>query len=82
MQVGPVQTFVMAFAALTLAACATLAAPHSTPAAAASQPCAWPDALDAVVAAPQNHKVLLENDRVRVLDVTGRRVSQPRSDRT
>ena len=29
----------------------------------------WPDSLDAVVAAPGNHKVLLENDRVRVLEV-------------
>ena len=32
--------------------------------------CAWPAELDAVAAAPKNHKVLLENDRVRVLDVT------------
>jgi quercetin dioxygenase-like cupin family protein len=32
----------------------------------------WPDSLDAVIAAPANHKVLLENDRVRVLDVTVR----------
>jgi len=28
----------------------------------------WPDTLDAVVAAPDHHSVLLENDRVRVLD--------------
>jgi mannose-6-phosphate isomerase-like protein (cupin superfamily) len=28
----------------------------------------WPDALDAMTAAPDNHKVLVENDRVRVLD--------------
>lgn len=28
----------------------------------------WPDSLDAVVAAPEHHVVLLENDRVRVLD--------------
>jgi|SRR6185437_1210791 len=28
----------------------------------------WPDALDAMVAAPEYHIVLLENDRVRVLD--------------
>ena len=34
------------------------------------EPCAWPSSLDAVTAAPNNHKVLLENDRVRVLDVT------------
>jgi quercetin dioxygenase-like cupin family protein len=28
----------------------------------------WPDDLDALVTAPDHHKVLLENDRVRVLD--------------
>lgn len=28
----------------------------------------WHDALDAIVAAPEHHKVLLENERVRVLD--------------
>ena len=27
----------------------------------------WPDSLDAVVAAPEHHAVVLENDRVRVL---------------
>jgi hypothetical protein len=27
----------------------------------------WPDELDALSAAPQNHRVLLENERVRVL---------------
>ncbi len=32
--------------------------------------CAWPQELDAIVAAPANHKVMLENDHVRVLDVT------------
>jgi len=36
-----------------------MAAPASWP---------WPDHLDAVIAAPQYHVVLLENDRVRVLD--------------
>ena len=30
----------------------------------------WPPELDAVAAAPMNHKVLLENDDVRVLEVT------------
>ncbi len=34
------------------------------------QKCAWPAELDAVAAAPGNHKVVLENERVRVLDVT------------
>jgi quercetin dioxygenase-like cupin family protein len=28
----------------------------------------WPDALDAMVAAPEHHEVLLENERVRVID--------------
>lgn len=31
--------------------------------------CAWPASLDAVVAAPENHRILFENERVRVLDV-------------
>ena len=33
-------------------------------------PATWPAELEATVAAPENHKVLLENDRVRVLEVT------------
>src|ERR1700690_2798321 len=28
----------------------------------------WPDSLDALVAAPVHHKLVLENERVRVLD--------------
>ena len=32
--------------------------------------CAWPSSLDAVAAAPKNHRVVLENEHVRVLDVT------------
>jgi quercetin dioxygenase-like cupin family protein len=36
----------------------------------ANDPATWPDSLDATVAAPQNHKVVLENERVRVLEVT------------
>ena len=31
---------------------------------------AWPDDLDARIAAPKNHHLLLENDRVRVLLTT------------
>jgi len=31
-------------------------------------PWRWPDSLDAMVAAPNHHKVLLENDHVRVLE--------------
>ena len=34
-----------------------------------SDPSTWPAELDAVIAAPRNHKVLFENDRVRVLEV-------------
>lgn len=33
-------------------------------------PADWPAELDAVIAAPDNHKILLENDRVRMLEVT------------
>lgn len=32
-------------------------------------PANWPKAQDAVAAAPNNHKILLENDQVRVLEV-------------
>jgi ketosteroid isomerase-like protein len=33
-------------------------------------PTEWPLERDAVIAAPKNHKILLENDKVRVLEVT------------
>ena len=33
-----------------------------------SPPWPWPDSLDALVAAPDHHKLILENERVRVLD--------------
>ena len=36
----------------------------------AAAPWPYPDSLDAVVAAPRFHRVLFENDRVRVLEVT------------
>jgi hypothetical protein len=32
-------------------------------------PSTWDPALDAVIAAPSNHKVIYENDRLRVLEV-------------
>jgi predicted metal-dependent enzyme (double-stranded beta helix superfamily) len=35
----------------------------------AEQPWPWPQAMDALVAAPASHRVLLDNDRVRVLEV-------------
>jgi hypothetical protein len=34
-----------------------------------ADPWPWPDSLDAVIAAPQHHKLLFENERVRVLEV-------------
>jgi hypothetical protein len=33
-------------------------------------PADWPKEKDAVIAAPKNHKILLENENVRVLEVT------------
>jgi hypothetical protein len=33
-------------------------------------PADWPAELDAIIAAPNNQKILLENDKVRVLEVT------------
>jgi hypothetical protein len=32
------------------------------------QPEQWPDELDALIAAPQHHKLMFENDYVRVMD--------------
>jgi hypothetical protein len=37
-------------------------------ASAKQEPWPWPDSLDAVIAAPQYHRLVLENERVRVLD--------------
>jgi len=34
-----------------------------------STPWPWPDSLDALIAAPRHHKLLFENDRVRLLEV-------------
>jgi hypothetical protein len=33
-------------------------------------PADWPKNQDAVIAAPKNHKILMENEKVRVLEVT------------
>ncbi len=33
------------------------------------QPWSWPEEMDALAAAPASHRVLLDNDRVRVLEV-------------
>ena len=54
--------------ALLLAACAALLLPFGLNAAACGQ--VKPDAQDALIAAPANHKVAFENDRVRVLEAT------------
>ena len=35
-----------------------------------SNPATWDPALDAVVAAPKHHRVIFENERLRVLEVT------------
>ena len=35
-----------------------------------TDPSTWDASLDAVIAAPKHHKVLFENERLRVLDVT------------
>jgi hypothetical protein len=37
-------------------------------ASAKQEPWPWPDSLDAVIAAPEYHRLVLENERVRVLD--------------
>jgi hypothetical protein len=34
-----------------------------------AQPWPWPDSLDALIAAPKSHRLLFENERVRVLEV-------------
>lgn len=34
----------------------------------AAAPWSWPDSLDALIAAPDHHKLLFENDRVRVVE--------------
>ena len=39
-----------------------------TPAASSAAHSAWPDSLDAVVAAPRHHSLRFENERVRVLE--------------
>ena len=41
-----------------------------TPLGASSNPASWPKSQDAVVSGKRNHKVLLENESVRVLEVS------------
>jgi len=42
---------------------------NQAPQATDSQEWPWPDSLDALIAAPDHHKLLLENESVRVLEV-------------
>jgi hypothetical protein len=58
--------------AIALGSLSTVPSPPRAVAAASNpwEGCPWPTSLDAVAAAPKNHRVLLENERVRVLDVT------------
>ena len=42
----------------------------NSPETASSDPSTWDPAFDAVAAAPNNHKVIFENERLRVLEVT------------
>lgn len=66
----PDLTFAITLAALVLAPAASAQGqpaqplPYQT-----GDPADWPPELDAVIAAPDNHTVLLENDHVRVLEV-------------
>ena len=55
---------------LATPACTSSNQAPGAPAATDRGGCAWPASLDAVAAAPGNHRVLLENDRVRVLEIT------------
>src|SRR5713101_3127574 len=41
----------------------------------------WPDSLDALAAAPESHRILFENDAVRVLETGLRPVRPPRCTR-
>jgi hypothetical protein len=40
-----------------------------SPAMPTGQPWPWPETMDALLAAPGSHRLLLDNDRVRVLEV-------------
>jgi quercetin dioxygenase-like cupin family protein len=55
---------------LVLAGCEAADSSEDPSPGVAAAPCPWPDSLDAVAAAPGNHRVLLENEHVRVLDVS------------
>jgi hypothetical protein len=52
-----------------VASCRAEVPPQDATTAREHHTCAWSASLDAPTAAPENHRVLFENDRVRVLDV-------------
>jgi hypothetical protein len=52
------------------ASCIPFTAARAAEAVPKTAECLWPAPQDAVQAAPQNHRVMFENDKVRVLDVT------------
>ena len=52
------------------ASCIPLTAAHAAESVPMTAKCLWPATQDAIQAAPQNHRVIFENDKVRVLDVT------------
>ena len=54
---------------VVVASCRAEAPAQDATAAAERKTCAWSASLDAPTAAPKNHRVLFENERVRVLDV-------------
>jgi hypothetical protein len=60
--------FLLVALALTGAATFFAAGRASEPASAKAE-CLWTTAQDAIQAAPRNHRTVLENDKVRVLDV-------------
>jgi len=56
-------------ALMAIGSLATQAAAQPASGAPDVKTCPWPTSLDAPTAAPDNHKVIFENERVRVLDV-------------
>jgi quercetin dioxygenase-like cupin family protein len=52
------------------ASCIPLTAARAAESVPKTAKCLWDATQDAVQAAPQNHRVIFENDKVRVLDVT------------
>jgi len=55
--------------AIASSGCRAPAPAQNASAVAEHKACAWPTTLDAPTAAPKNHRIVFENERVRVLDV-------------